>query len=816
MSLSSIIRPTAALVSSVVFALSYQTAGAASDSFLDPEAWPRVYEVKGGEVAIYMPQILEWPDFRHMKGTSAVGVKLEGREEVSFGAVMIDADTVADFDRGTVQFGKRSFTGLRFPELDEKASDRAEKMVRGVLTPEAPMELPLAAVTAAMERDGVSLKETEVSFDPPPIFYSSSPAVLLTFVGEPRLEPVKADDASLMFAVNTNWDVLAEGGRFYLLADGQWLVADDAMKGPWTPAKSLPASFKNLPDDSNWSDVKASLEAPLDDSHAPRVIASNRPAEIIVTNGRPQMVPIAGTSLMYVANTESDLFLQPASNLYYLLTAGRWFSARSLEGPWGSAMDDLPEDFAKIPESHPKGHVLVSVRGTPAADEAVIQASIPQTATVDRATASVEVSYEGEPQFKTVNGASAVQYAVNTSNDVFLVAGNYYCCHQGVWFQAPAATGRWVVCDLVPQVIYTIPSSSPKHHVTYVYVYDSTPQVVHVGVTSGYSGAYVARGLLVFGLGMWLGHELAEDHWHHHYYPRPCWYGYGCGAVYYHGHGYCRRPVHYYGPYGGAGYGAVYHPATGIYTRSAYAYGPRGAVVARSAYNPWTDTAAGRVTVKTPYGSWGHSAVVRDDEWIRAAHHSNFSRTVGGVQTSRGGSVVGINRRFGSDAFVAKTAGGDVYVGKDGNIYKRDAEDGWQKRHDGGWVHEPSVPDSPHRPSVPEVPGAGPRPDTKPSGRPSNLPVNAKGGPAGDKKGPGPEPRTGPGRAEPPVKKSPSQPRQASGGRVQPGYKSTQPTATKLSRDSYSRDRAGSPRSAGTRSKGSSSKSKPAARGTRR
>jgi hypothetical protein len=216
--------------------------------------------------------------------------------------------------------------------------------------------------------------------------------------------------------------------------------------------------------------------------------------------------------------------------------------------------------------------------------------------------------------------------------------------------------------------------------------------------------------------------------------------------------------------------------------------------------------------VKTPYGSWGHSAVVRDDEWIRAAHHSNFSRTVGGVQTSRGGSVVGINRRFGSDAFVAKTAGGDVYVGKDGNIYKRDAEDGWQKRHDGGWIHEPSVPDSPHRPSVPDRPRVEPKPETRPPGRPSNLPANAKGGAGGDNKGPG----AGPGHAEPTVKKSMPQPARTSDSRVQPGYKSTQPTATKLSRDSYSRDRSGSPRSAGTRSKSSSSKSKPAARGTRR
>ena len=434
----------------------------------------------------------------------------------------------------------------------------------------------------------------------------------------------------------------------------------------------------------------------------------------------------------------------------------------------------------------------------------------------------MKVVYEGAPQFKPVTGTAEVQFATNTSHDVFLVGGRYYCCHQGVWFQASLATGAWIVCDRVPSVIYSIPASSPKHHVTYVYVYDSTPTTVHVGVTAGYSGCYIARGLVVFGLGMWLGHELADDHWHHHYYPRACWYGYGCGAVYYHGHGFCRHGARYYGPYGGAGYGAVYHPGTGIYTRSAYAYGPRGAVVARSAYNPWTDTAAGRVTVKTPYGSWGHSAVVRDDEWIRAAHHSNFARTVGGVQTSRGGSVVGVNRRFGSDVFVGKTAGGDVYVGKDGNIYKKDAEDGWQKRHEGGWAHEPSLPDEPVRPSRPDRPNDDSRPERPESGgRPSTLPVTEPTRPVKKPDAPVTKPEAPVTRPATPAKK-PSTPttrpvtpakkpatpstRPASSASSRTGYKSTQSTASKLNRDSYSRSR--STRSVPSRSSSSSGSSR--------
>lgn len=792
----------AAVFAPAAFTLSTLPARAAEDNILNPDAWPRTYKVGETEIAIYMPQILEWTEFRHLKATSAIGVKLEGKTEVAFGAVAIDADTISDFDHGSVQIGKREFTGFRFPELDAAAATKVETLIRSVLTPESPMELPLDAMTAAVDRADATTGDTAVSFEPPPIFYSDSPAVLVTFIGEPKLEAVSKDTPMPMFAVNTNWDVLFNGSEYYLLADNQWLVTKDLIKGPWAAAKSIPNEFKDLPDDSNWSEVKAKLVILPDTEAPPRVFASNRPAEIVLTKGKPQMIPISGTSLMYVANTESDLFYHPAGKSYYLLTAGRWFGSASLEGPWVSAMDTLPEDFAKIPENHPKAHALVSVQGTPEADEAVIMASIPQTATVDRASTTIAVVYEGKPQFKPVPGTEDVQFAINTSEDVFLVSGSYYCCHQGVWFQAPAASGAWIVCDKVPAPIYTIPPESPKYNVTYVQVYNSTPTTVQVGVTSGYSGAYVTRGLVVFGLGMWLGHEMAENnYWHSHYYPSSYWYGYGCGAVYRPGHGYYGGGARYYGPYGGAGYGAAYNPATGIYSRGAYAYGPRGAVGARSAYNPWTNTAAGRVGAKTPYGSWGRSAVVRDDEWVRAGHRSNANGTVGGIQTSNGGAVAGVNRKYGSDAIVGKSAGGDVYVGKDGNIYKKDADSGWQKRENGGWNNAADVPKaSPYsggksglqsstgtRPSQPTTKPADPsRPTTKPATDPSRPSTK----PATDPSRPTTKPATDPSRPSTKPVTRPSQPiSQPSSSSKRPSYKSSQSNSSQLNRDSYSRSR---------------------------
>ncbi len=96
------------------------------------------------------------------------------------------------------------------------------------------------------------------------------------------------------------------------------------------------------------------------------------PAELIQIIGKPVFAPVAGTSLLWVSNTESDLFRHQATGAFYYLVAGRWFSAPSLDGPWTFTALKLPEDFKRIPPEHPRSRVLASVPGTDQATEAVL------------------------------------------------------------------------------------------------------------------------------------------------------------------------------------------------------------------------------------------------------------------------------------------------------------------------------------------------------------------------------------------------------------------------------------------------------------
>ena len=150
-----------------------------------------------------------------------------------------------------------------------------------------------------------------------------------------------------------------------------------------------------------------------------------------MTRGEPKFDPIGETDLLYVRNTEASLFMKMAEKEYYILIAGRWFKAKVLQGPWTFIMPDkIPADFSKIRPGHPAGKVLASVPGTTEAKEAILLAKMPQKAPINRKDAKVNVSYDGTPQFKVIEGTS-MSYAVNTNYDVVKVE------IQPLWTESP-------------------------------------------------------------------------------------------------------------------------------------------------------------------------------------------------------------------------------------------------------------------------------------------------------------------------------------------------------------------------------------------
>src|SRR4029453_11463874 len=159
-----------------------------------------------------------------------------------------------------------------------------------------------------------------------------------------------------------------------------------ALAGPWTIVSKLPDSFKKLPADDNWKEAKEAVPGKkFSEKNKPKVFYSIEPAELIEMQGVPIYKQVVGAGdLQWVSNTEADLFRMGKTGDFYFLVAGRWFKSAGLDGPWTFATPTLPEEFRKIPLEHDRSRVLASVPGTAAATEAVLLASIPRTARVNK------------------------------------------------------------------------------------------------------------------------------------------------------------------------------------------------------------------------------------------------------------------------------------------------------------------------------------------------------------------------------------------------------------------------------------------------
>jgi hypothetical protein len=698
------------------------------------EDWPRQITKGGNRLTYYQPQIDSWTDYRQLDGRVAVVLTPAGGESVT-GMITLQAQTDTDLEERTVVIHDIRVTNALFPSLDEATQQKMRSMSEDLLPKEA-VPISLDRMLAAAEDQAPSGKNPSLKSVAPKIFVSTEPSILLLVDGAAVKAPIA--QASVEIIVNANWDLFFDpvGRRFYLSQAPLWLQAP-TLNGSWTLATTLPPDMAKLP--VEWAEVKKSIPPSVPpNSRAPKVFYSDSAAELIAFDGEPQWGAIQGTSLAYATNTDSDFFIDYSTNRFYYLTSGRWFTALQRTGPWSFASDRLPADFAKIPADSPAADILPSVPGTDAAREAVMMAQIPTLAVVNKvdAAAAVKVSYQGEPQFKPIE-TTQLSYAVNTDSKVIKVGDLYYLCFQGVWLMSRSANGPWETATTVPASIYQIPPSSPVYNVTYVKIYESTPQTVTFGYTSGYTGTFI--------LGLAVGAAIAYGTGYRYppyvYYPPrpypvpyyvgyPRTYGVGVHYNYYSGGYSAQRSV--YGPYGTASRSAWYNPSTGFYGRAATVQTVAGGATVGQAYNPWTGTYAATRQGSNAYSQWGNSVAVRGDQWVQTAHRSTANGTIAGGRTSAGGGVVG-GVGPGGSGFVGRDKDNNVYAGKDGNVYKRDSSGNWQKYGNGGWSGV-------NPPATPYKSSQTPQQRVATQARPATQPVTAQTTPGGVSGGSSPRP----------------------------------------------------------------------------
>ena len=647
------------------------------------QGWPRQYTNGTAQLVISQPQVDTWTGFEKLTARLAAALKRgKGTPEI-WGVLSVESDTAVDMESRTVALMNFRLTNVNYPAAKGDAEAKELEALTIKLLPKYPTTVALDRILAYMGDKPVSARPSAVKLEPPPILVSQQPAALVIIDGDPVTMDI--ENTTLQKIVNTNWDIFHDKktSRYYLRDGKSWLSAK-GLGETWSPVTKLPDEFAKLPPTELYKEIKEAAANPQKPTPVKLVMVVYKPSELIVIAGEPLFQPVTGTRLMWVTNTECDLFFDSDSRQFYFLTSGRWFRASELKsGSWTAATTSLPEDFRKIPPDHPRSHVLASVPGTQEAEDAVMNASIPQAATITRASIKADVKWVGDPKFEPIAG-TAVSYGSNTPNDVFRFEDRYYLCLQGVWFVSASANGPWAAADKIPQEIYEIPSSSSKYHVTYVTIPNSTPETVTYAYTAGYTGIYVGYGVAMWGTGYYYPPYYGMG-----YYPYPVYwpcpyYTYGASAWYNPATGSYGRGSAVYGPYGGYARGAAYNPATGSYAWGRTAWGPYGAAASGGFYNPTTGRWGGSYHASNGYQSWGQSVVRRGDNWARTGSYSDARGTVAGIETSAGGKAIAARGGQGQ-GFAGKSAAGDFYAGRDGNVYKREQSGQWYRNDGGSW-----------------------------------------------------------------------------------------------------------------------------------
>ena len=516
----------AVLASLAAFAAPAQTivATAAGSVALEADPWPRQVALGDASVTLYPPQVESW-DGNRIRFRAAVTLTPTGAGQDSVGVVWASAVTHVDRASRLVSLDDVTLSRATFPTL----ADGGDAYLKSLQTyfERAPQTIALdrlqSSLAAAPE---FKPRAVAVQNVPPRVFVSDAPAILVPISGQPVLRAVPG--TSFERVINTRMLILRDARGWYLRLYDGWMTAD-SIDGRWYPAEHVPSGVDRIAQTvvaSGQADLLgggAAQPRPSLRNGAPSVYVSFTPAALIVFDGPPDLQPIAGTALMWAANSTAHVVVDIVSGTYYTLLAGRWFRSTTLNGPWTFvAARALPGDFSKIPPTEPAAAVLAAVAGTPQAKEALIESAIPQTATVPRTNGPVFApELDGHPQYRPIAG-TPLHFVANSPTPIIRVEPRSFLALQaGVWFEATSVIGPWQVAGSVPAVVYSIPANSPLHYVTYVRIYSTTPQVVEAGYTAGYTGALVtADGVVVYGTGYnyppWIGER---------YFPAPATYG---------------------------------------------------------------------------------------------------------------------------------------------------------------------------------------------------------------------------------------------------------------------------------------------------
>jgi hypothetical protein len=672
--------------------------------------WPQKITVGNNVLTMYQPQP-ESLEGNALSARAAISVKVKDKSPV-FGAVWMTANLLTDRSSRMATLSDIKVPSIKFSDdVDEAVLDEISNLIEQEI-PKWDLHISMDELITTLENETGQSKSSYKN-DPPEIIIANKPSILVFIDGDPVLKSIEGSD--LQRIENTPYTIIFNKSKkaYYLYGGSMWFTARD-LNGQWAvernPSADLLSIQQQIEKAAEESGEEAEAETSVKKDVVPDIIVRTTPAELIQIDGEPEFEPIKGTELLFVKNSEDNVVMDIGTQSYYILISGRWYSSKQLSGPWSYIdAEDLPESFAKIPEGTDQDVLLSSVPGTNAAREAILDAQIPQTAEIDRNSATVEVEYDGKPDFQPVAGTQML-YAVNSPQTVLKVDSRYYCVDKAVWFESSSPTGPWQVATERPGEVDKIEPSSPVYNVKYVNVYEVTPTVVTVGYTPGYYGSYVYGPTVIYGTGYYYRPWYGS-----YYYPRPMTYGFHMS----------------YNPW--TGWGMSFGFSYGGWFHFGWSGGYHGGYWGCPGYRPphhWHPPHHGGYYGNRPRP--GYSSQPRRDN-IYSGNRPGVRPTVSPRRTTGTTRSRDVNR---------STRQNNVYTDKNGKVYQK-TNKGWETRENNSWkstdnsgrtknTNKSGTVNPTQRPSTRPSTGTNntrpttgvQRPSTRPSGRVNNSSYN--------------------------------------------------------------------------------------------
>ena len=154
------------------------------------EGWPRVFTVDDKSFAVYQPQMEEWVG-NHWLARAAFSVANGPSGQPNYGVLWFEARTEIDKAKRLVTFTEIKITKLSFPSAPDTISFYQSALQSQVAQKGEVIALDRVLTDMAANHAPSTASGYAVKNDPPKIFFSTSPALLVLIDGAPVLRSVE-------------------------------------------------------------------------------------------------------------------------------------------------------------------------------------------------------------------------------------------------------------------------------------------------------------------------------------------------------------------------------------------------------------------------------------------------------------------------------------------------------------------------------------------------------------------------------------------------------------------------------------------------